>query len=38
MARVGTRYHEQAFVTMKEIKHMFDPNGLLNRNRLYGRI
>jgi len=29
---------QASFVMMKEIKHMFDPNGLLNRNRLYGRI
>jgi glycolate oxidase FAD binding subunit len=40
-----TLWHEQktapeqaSFVMMKEIKQMFDPNGLLNRNRLYGRI
>ncbi len=26
------------FVTMEKIKHMFDPDRLLNRGRLYGRI
>jgi glycolate oxidase FAD binding subunit len=26
------------FVTMEKIKHMFDPERLLNRGRLYGRI
>ena len=26
------------FAMMKKVKEMFDPNGLLNRNRLYGRI
>lgn len=26
------------FAIMKEIKHMFDPESLLNRGRLYGRI
>jgi glycolate oxidase FAD binding subunit len=27
-----------AFVIMKKVKQMFDPNNLLNRSRLYGRI
>jgi FAD/FMN-containing dehydrogenase len=26
------------FAIMKQIKHMFDPEGLLNRGRLYGQI
>lgn len=26
------------FAMMKKVKHMFDPNTLLNRSRLYGRI
>ena len=26
------------FAIMKRIKHMFDPEGLLNSGRLYGRI
>ncbi len=26
------------FAMMKKIKEMFDPQGLLNRGRLYGRI
>lgn len=26
------------FAMMKELKHMFDPECLLNRGRLYGRI
>jgi FAD/FMN-containing dehydrogenase len=26
------------FAMMKKIKDMFDPHGLLNRGRLYGRI
>jgi glycolate oxidase FAD binding subunit len=26
------------FDMMKKVKHMFDPHGLLNRSRLYGRI
>ncbi|MBV9405016.1 MAG: hypothetical protein JO211_06710, partial [Acidobacteriaceae bacterium] len=29
---------ENAFDMMKKIKHMFDPQNLLNRSRLYGRI
>jgi glycolate oxidase FAD binding subunit len=29
---------QQAFVMMEKIKHMFDPDHLLNRKRLYGRI
>jgi glycolate oxidase FAD binding subunit len=28
----------QAFVMMEKIKQMFDPDHILNRNRLYGRI
>ena len=27
-----------SFAIMKKVKQMFDPNGLLNRSRLYGRI
>jgi FAD/FMN-containing dehydrogenase len=27
-----------AFAIMKKVKQMFDPNNLLNRSRLYGRI
>lgn len=27
-----------AFVMMEKVKHMFDPNNILNRSRLYGRI
>jgi FAD/FMN-containing dehydrogenase len=27
-----------AFVMMEKVKHMFDPDNLLNRSRLYGRI
>jgi glycolate oxidase FAD binding subunit len=34
----NTASEQAPFVMMKEIKQMFDPNGLLNRNRLYGRI
>jgi glycolate oxidase FAD binding subunit len=30
--------HQNAFVVMKKVKQMFDPNNLLNRDRLYGRI
>jgi glycolate oxidase FAD binding subunit len=26
------------FAMMKKVKHMFDPESLLNRGRLYGRI
>jgi len=26
------------FAIMKQIKHMFDPNNLLNRGRLYGQL
>jgi len=29
---------ESAFAMMKSVKHMFDPQNLLNRSRLYGRI
>jgi glycolate oxidase FAD binding subunit len=28
----------EAFAMMKKVKHMFDPDALLNRSRLYGRI
>jgi FAD/FMN-containing dehydrogenase len=27
-----------AFVMMEKVKHLFDPDNLLNRSRLYGRI
>jgi len=30
--------HQNAFDMMKKVKQMFDPHGLLNRDRLYGRI
>jgi glycolate oxidase FAD binding subunit len=33
-----TAPEQAAFVMMKSIKQMFDPQQLLNRNRLYGRI
>jgi glycolate oxidase FAD binding subunit len=33
-----TEGEEQAFAMMKRVKQMFDPELLLNRNRLYGRI
>jgi FAD/FMN-containing dehydrogenase len=29
---------ENDFAMMKKVKEMFDPQGLLNRGRLYGRI
>ena len=28
----------EAFAMMKKVKEMFDPDMLLNRSRLYGRI
>jgi FAD/FMN-containing dehydrogenase len=28
----------EAFAMMKKVKQMFDPQNLLNRGRLYGRI
>jgi FAD/FMN-containing dehydrogenase len=29
---------DNSFAMMKRIKQMFDPNNLLNRSRLYGRL
>jgi FAD/FMN-containing dehydrogenase len=29
---------DTSFATMKKVKSLFDPNGLLNPLRLYGRI
>ena len=33
-----TSASEAAFAMMKSVKQMFDPQNLLNRSRLYGRI
>jgi glycolate oxidase FAD binding subunit len=33
-----TAANDEAFVMMEKVKRMFDPNSLLNRKRLYGRI
>jgi glycolate oxidase FAD binding subunit len=34
----STTESAHAFAMMKKVKHMFDPQNLLNRGRLYGRI
>ncbi len=38
LASAGGHAEQAAFAMMKEIKNMFDPNSLLNKKRLYGRI
>jgi glycolate oxidase FAD binding subunit len=38
LSLVHSGHLDETFALMQRIKHMFDPNGLLNRGRLYGRI